>query len=193
MKNSKILSLAFFARTPLDQSPVRRATGSRYSIFSSYGGTTGGPMYFWSRLFAVVLLASAGSAQASVVQSCAPKDADPVQTVRQLYAAVTRGDTAAVSRMFAPGFYVFDHGRRMTGAELASQVDEIRKQKIPYIWTVEDAEGHVTCDTAWVTYKNRHIPIPGSNVLPKDYLESVVLIWLDGDWKLRFFHSTPAQ
>src|SRR5580658_1477401 len=148
-------------------------------------------MFFRSHLFAAVLLAAACSGQAALAGTCAPQGADPAETVRQLYAAVTRGDSAAVSSLFAPGFYAFDHGQRMSGADLASQVDEIRKRRIPYIWTVEDADAHVACDTAWVTYTNRHVPLPGASVPPKAYLESVVLVWLDGDWKLRFFHSTP--
>ena len=142
-------------------------------------------------MFAAIALMVAGASRAAHA-SCAPRNADPVQTIRQLYAAVTRGDSLAVSRLFAPDFYAFDKGERMTGAELADQVDQIRKAKLPFIWTVEDAEPHVSCDVAWVTYTNRHVPLPGATAQPAAFVESVVLVWRGGMWKLRFFHSTPA-
>ena len=123
--------------------------------------------------------------------SCAPRSADPVQTIRQLYAAVTKGDTATVMGMFTDDFYAFDRGKRMTAADLGAQVDKIRMLRPALVWTVEDADAHVLCDTAWVTYENLHVPTNGKGAV-KGYLESVVLIWRAGTWKLRFFHSSPA-
>jgi uncharacterized protein DUF4440 len=145
------------------------------------------------RLFAAVLLASAAFSQAALAGACAPQGADPAEAVRQLYAAVNRGDSASAAHLLAPGFYAFDHGQRMSGAELTAQVDEIRRSRPPYTWTVEYVDAHVACAMAWVSYTNRHVPTPGATVPLKAYLESVVLVWLDGGWKLQFFHSTPAQ
>lgn len=150
-------------------------------------------MYFRLFFFTSMLIVSVIHGPAALAGPCAPKGIDPAKTIERLYAAVSRGDSAALSRLFAPGFYAFDHGQRMSGADLVSQVDEIAKRRPAYTWTVEDADGHATCNTAWVTYTNRHIPLPGADVRPTAYLESAVLVWLDGGWKLRFFHSTPAQ
>ena len=59
------------------------------------------------------------------------------------------------------------------------------------IWTVEDADAHVLCNTAWVTYTNLHVPANGNGEVT-GYLEWVVLVWRAGRWKLRFLHTSPA-
>lgn len=145
------------------------------------------------RAGAALLSATAAVSQPVLAGSCAPRTAHPAEVVQQLYAAVNRGDSAFVAHLFAPGFYAFDQGRRMTGPELTAQIDEIRNSRPPYTWTVEVVDAHVTCGMAWVSYTNRHVPLPGASVPLKAYLESVVLVWLGGSWKLEFFHSSPAQ
>ena len=141
---------------------------------------------------AAVFLAT-GIAEAAEAKSCAPKAApDPSDTIRQMYAAAMKNDKPAMLQALEPDFYAFDGGRRFSRTEFVGIVDMIRAKGQTYAWTVNDPDVHVACDTAWVTYVNRGTVTDTSGTQPRVWLESVVLDWHDGAWKLRFFHSTPG-
>jgi len=60
-------------------------------------------------------------------------------------------------------------------------------------WHVDAAETHVSCDTAWATWTNHGSFTTAAGSLPKIWLESAVFSWRDGEWKIRFFHSTAVE
>jgi hypothetical protein len=138
----------------------------------------------------VMTIAACGSAHA---ETCAPKTApDPADTLKRMYAAAMKPDREAVLREFAPDFYAFDGGRRLSGTELADLATAAHAAGKTYAWSVEAPEVHLACDTAWVAYVNRGSVTDATGTHPLTWLESAVLVWRDGAWKLSFFHSTRA-
>jgi ketosteroid isomerase-like protein len=145
-----------------------------------------------SRLFVGTLLAAAGLAEAAA--ACAPQAApDPAETLRRMFAAAMNSDKAAMLKEFEPDFYAFDGGKRLSGPELSGIVDMMRAKGQTYVWTVNDPDVHVACDMAWVAYVNRGSVTDKNGTQPRIWLESAVLDWRDGAWKLRFLHSTRVQ
>ena len=109
-----------------------------------------------------------------------------------MYAAAMKGDKPAMLAELEPDFYAFDGGRRFSRTEFAGIVDLIRSRGQTYMWTVDDPDVHIACDTAWVAYVNHGSVTEASGTTPRVWIESAVLDWRGGDWKLRFFHSTPV-
>jgi hypothetical protein len=84
----------------------------------------------------------------AIAGACAPQRADPADSVRKLDEAVNLGDSASVSRLFGRGFYAFVNGQRMSGPDVAAEIDKIRNARPPYTWTVEHVDTQVACTMA---------------------------------------------
>lgn len=139
---------------------------------------------------AAVIAFGAGSAAAA---TCAPKNTDPVDAVRQMYAAATVGDRARTVAAFDREGYLFDGGLRFTPEGITDLILKSEAAGAKRTWTIESAEIHTACDLAWATWTTRGTVTTATGTTSKTWLESGVLIWRDGTWKIRFFHSTPAQ
>jgi hypothetical protein len=132
----------------------------------------------------------------ALAASCAPLGPDPVETIRQMYAAATVGDRAGTLAVFDPDAYLFDVGKRYTPAALTDLILKTEAAGTRPQWHVDDAETHIACDQAWATWTNHGSFTSAAGTRPMTWLESAVFIWRDGTWKVRFFHSTrvdPAQ
>jgi hypothetical protein len=60
-------------------------------------------------------------------------------------------------------------------------------------WTVYDPEVHIDCNLAWIAYVNR-----GNFERPSEkkeivWLESAILEYAQGRWRIRFLHSTKMK
>lgn len=137
--------------------------------------------------------ALAVSTSAAIARPCAPKSADPVDAVRQMYAAAMAGDRARTVAAFVPDGYLFDGGVRFTPEGIADFVLKAEGAGLKPRWTIEGSESHVACDLAWTTWTNRGTFTTAAGVEPKLWLESAVLVWQNDTWKIRFFHSTTVQ
>lgn len=139
---------------------------------------------------AAIIAVSGTKAEAA---ACAPATADPVQTIRDMYAAATAGDRAKTLAAFAPGAYLFDGGERFTPEGITDQLLKIEAAGTKPLWHVEESESHASCDIAWATWTNRGSFTTASAVTPRVWLESAVFEWRGGAWKVRFFQSTAVS
>ncbi len=141
-------------------------------------------------MLAALFAAGVGATPAS---ACAPADPAPVaNTLRTLYAAAMSGDAAGMQAVFAPGFYAFDGGRRFDGAGMVALVKGVQANGRTAVWTVNDPDVHITCNTARIAYVNRGAFTDASGTTPITWLESADLVFEGGRWRIAFFHSTRA-
>jgi len=144
------------------------------------------PAFWGAALLAV-------STSPTIAGTCAPGSAEPVDAVRQMYAAAMAGDRAQTVAAFAPDAYLFDGGVRFTPEAIADFILKAEAAGLKPRWTIEGVESHVACDLAWSSWTNRGTFTTAAGTEPKLWLESAVLVWRNGAWKIRFFHSTAAR
>ena len=123
---------------------------------------------------------------------CAPKNAEPVDTLRAFYASATAGDRAKIIGAFDSEGYLFDVGERYTPETIADVILKIEAAGTKPAWNLEEPESHVACDLAWATWTTRGTFTTAGKVEPATELGSAVFVWRDDMWKIRFFHSTRA-
>ena len=141
---------------------------------------------------ALCSLIALGSTPATAA-TCAPAQANPEAAVRQMYAAIAAGDRARTIAAFTEDAYLFDGGKRFTPAGITDTILQAEAAGLKPRWTVESPDSHVACDLAWTTWTNHGSFTTPTGVEPKLWLESAILVWQDGRWKIRFFHSTPVK
>lgn len=124
-------------------------------------------------------------------------DAAITDTLRTMYAAAMANDRPKFDALIAPGFYMFDGGRRFDGDAIMDWVAGYHAQGQVYTWSVTKPDVHIHCDVAWITYTNvgsmrASADAPATQL---SWLESAVLERKSGKWKLVFFESTrvPAS
>jgi hypothetical protein len=132
---------------------------------------------------------------AAHAQTCSTRpgdDAAVVQTIRTMYDAATTDDLKKFESVAAPGFYMYDNGRRFEGDAIMKLIMAQHAKGAKYVWTVTQPDVHVYCDEAWIAYVNDGSVQTGPDAAatPMKWLESAVLRREDGDWKVVFFHST---
>jgi hypothetical protein len=142
----------------------------------------------------------------SAVATCAlgaPASAQPKQepsdqaqilgAVNAVFAAFQTDDAAKFDALIAPGFYMFDGGRRFTGNSLVAFLKQQHLAGYRYEWSVTEPDVHVTGSTAWIAYVDvGRVTDPAGNVTQKTWLESAFLQKQAGTWKFVFFHSAPV-
>jgi ketosteroid isomerase-like protein len=112
-----------------------------------------------------------------------------------MYAMAMKNDVAGFDALIAPGFYMYDNGKRFDGDEIMTKVmPEQYKKGYRYFWSVQEPVVEVDCNTAWITYVNKgSVTMPDGTKADMSWLESAVLEKRNGRWLLRFFHSTRAE
>jgi ketosteroid isomerase-like protein len=142
-------------------------------------------------LAALCLTASAAAPAQPRAPACAPTDPQPVvATLREMFAAATVDDVPRMQAVFTPDFYAFDGGHRFTGMGMADLIKGAHKSGRTLVWTVQEPDVHIACDTAWIAYVNRGSVTDASGTQPLTWLESAVLRFEAGKWRIAFFHST---
>jgi hypothetical protein len=147
------------------------------------------------RHLAATIAACAAFALADAAQAapCAPASAArPVETVRTMYAAAMAGDKVGMTAAFAPEFHAFDQGKRYSANQFGGLIDYLKANHLTMTWTINSPQETVSCDVAWVDWDNLGTITDASGTKPLEWLESAVLRWHNGGWKLVFFHSTPV-
>ena len=127
-------------------------------------------------ILAVGAALAAGGAQAG--PKCARPGAakDVEAAVRGWFAAFAREDYAAGYALQAPGFYAYDGGKRFNGTELGELLRTAKAAGSRVEWNLHDLDVHVACDQQPVTW-----------------LESMVLGYADGRWRVEFLHSDRVR
>jgi|SRR6185436_9710222 ketosteroid isomerase-like protein len=128
----------------------------------------------------------------SLVHAYSPaNDQDKVvETVRQMFVALTNDDLHLFKSVTSTDFYAFDVGKRFNGDELVQLVKNAHASGKIYVWEIIDHEVHIDGKTAWVTYTNRGSIKDAASVKELSWLESAVLRKEKGVWRIHFFHST---
>lgn len=115
-----------------------------------------------------------------------------VETVRAMYAAAAIDDSAALAGIFTADFYAFDGGKRFEGMALPELIKAAHADGKRFVWTVTEPDVEVSGDWASISFVNRGAVGDAAGMAPVTWLESAVLRFEDGRWRVRFFHSTRA-
>jgi hypothetical protein len=135
----------------------------------------------------------AGGAQAA--PACAPPGAakDVDGAVRGWFAAFAREDYAAGYALQTPGFYAYDSGKRFNGTELGDLLRTAKAAGTRVEWNLHDMDVHVACDQAWAAWINTGAGGKAGAMQPVTWLESMVLRYADGRWRVEFLHSDRVR
>lgn len=143
------------------------------------------------RTFALGLAAMLLATAAQAAPVCAPKGAGKAveATVRGWFAAMARDDLQAGDALRAPGFYAYDAGKRFDGPALGELVRSVHASGVRLEWNLGDIDVHLACDQAWTAWVNKGAAGKPGAMQPVTWLESAVLGYRDGRWRLEFLHS----
>jgi hypothetical protein len=131
---------------------------------------------------------------ASAAPACAPKAEGPVvQAVVGMYAAVKASDRAHWAAAVTPDFYAFDGGAKFTGEGLFAMVKGAQAQGKVYEWTVNEPRVRIDCTLAAVTYVNLGGVTDATGRAPLTWLETALLTWDKGVWRVAFLESFRAK
>jgi ketosteroid isomerase-like protein len=114
------------------------------------------------------------------------------ETVRSFFAAATKDDLGKLHAVTTPDFYAFDAGGRFTRDALMDLIKAAHAAGKVYVWTVNDADVHISGDMAWIAYVNHGSVKDAAGTKDVTWLESAVLRKENGAWRIQFFHSTRA-
>ena len=113
------------------------------------------------------------------------------QTMRDMYAALTKDDLGAWRAAITKDFFSFDGGKRFDGDALFDLIKTNHAKGTVYVWTVNDPKVDVACDMALVTYANTgSVTFSATATRSVSWLESATLRHDGQRWRISFFHST---
>ena len=115
------------------------------------------------------------------------------QTLRDMYAALAVDDMMRFKSIVTDDFYAFDAGRRFEGVALAQLVIDAHKAGRQFAWTVNDPDVRLHGDSAWIAYVNTGSVGDALKATLVTWLESAMLRFEHGRWRIAFFHSSRAQ
>jgi len=117
-----------------------------------------------------------------------------VDAVRDAFAAMRDEDRNAWARTTTPDFRAFDAGADFNREQLFGVIAQAHSAGKTYSWSITEPEPHVQCDWAWVTYVNRgSIRDAHGETTRVEWLESAVLRYEGGRWRLVFLHSSRVK
>jgi hypothetical protein len=143
---------------------------------------------------AVALCASLCASFPCLAAQCAPANSTSqvAQTARDLFAATQALDAGKFKALITADFYAYDGGKRFDGLALLDLIKDAKGQGRRFEWTVQDTVVHIDCRTATLVYVNRGAVGDAKAMTPMTWLESDMLRWENGRWKIAFLHSTRA-
>ncbi|HLZ74530.1 nuclear transport factor 2 family protein [Phenylobacterium sp.] len=141
----------------------------------------------------LAVVSTAGGVEAA--PKCAPPGAakDVEAAVRGWFGAFAREDYAAGYALQAPGFYAYDGGKRYDGAALGELLRGAKASGIRVEWNLHDIDVHVACDQAWAAWVNTGASGKAGALQPVTWLESMVLRYEGGRWRVEFLHSDRVR
>lgn len=147
---------------------------------------------------------SAGLAAALALTGCAHTPAAPAcpsspraeaeieRAVHDFYDALRADDLPAFRRVTTDRFYSYDGGDRFDGSALLETVRAAHAKGVHLNWSVGPLDTQRRCDVAWTAWENVGSVGTPPDIKPVRWLESAVLVYRDGRWKIDFFHSHRA-
>ena len=113
-----------------------------------------------------------------------------IETIREMYAAAAIDDEAGLRAIFTDDFYAFDGGKRFDGMALPTLLKAAHAAGKRFVWTVNEPDVQVEGGWASIAFVNRGSVGDAAGMVPVTWLESAVLRFEGGCWRVRFFHST---
>jgi Domain of unknown function (DUF4440) len=148
-----------------------------------------------SALIGTLLSAPLLPAPVMAKSACAPAGKAPdqvVSAIKSVFAAARADDLAGFNAIAEPEFYAFDGGRLFAGTALMSFIQQAHAAGKVFEWNVTEPKVHVSCNLAWITYVNKGAVQDSSGRQEVTWLESAILDYANGHWRIRFLHSTRA-
>jgi ketosteroid isomerase-like protein len=144
----------------------------------------------------VLLLVGGTAPQSAVAASrCAPAATAPKEVVAAMeafFVALRANDQQRFLQITTPDFFAYDIGKRLTGPDMLEFIGKAQASGKHFVWSVTEAEPHVECNLAWLTYVNQGSVGDESGTQPVTWLESAVMEYTNQRWRIRFIHSTRA-
>jgi ketosteroid isomerase-like protein len=143
--------------------------------------------------FSIVAVVLTLTLSANATEKEAPAtgaQAEVVEVVRSMFAALAAEDIPKLRAVIAPDFYAFEAGGRVTGDALIDLMKKAHAGGKVYTWTVNEPEVRIGADMAWITYVNRGSIKDATETKNVTWLESMVLRKEEGKWRIQFLHST---
>jgi ketosteroid isomerase-like protein len=111
-----------------------------------------------------------------------------VDTVDTIFTALQTDDADKLNSVIAPGFYIFDGGKRFNAEQVMAIFKAQHLAGKRYEWNVTDI--HISGNTAWIAYVNDGSISDASGRMHQQWLESGFLEKQAGTWKVVFMQST---
>jgi hypothetical protein len=147
-------------------------------------------------LVGIVLVSANPPLQAaSTTSACAPKAAaksDVVRVMEEVFVALGTDDQSRLEQLTTPDFYAYDGGQRFIGTALFDLIKQGHAAGKHWVWRITEPEVHVECHLAWITYVNQGALEDATGRQALTWLESAILEYSNGRWRIRFLHSTRA-
>lgn len=113
-----------------------------------------------------------------------------IDTVSAVFIAAREDDVAKFDSVVAPGFYIYDGGKRFDGNSVMGLIKALHAAGKRYEWNVTEPDVHVSGNIAWIAYVNKGSITDASGTVEQNWLESAFLEKQAGTWKIVFMHST---
>ena len=150
-------------------------------------------MFKQTAIVAALLMSPAAHANPSSCPEPTKARADVEQTIRDFFVALRGEGDVAFEDVATSSMYSFDVGQRFEGRELADVIIEALGEGVEINWTLGPMDTEVRCNVAWSQWENTGSAGTPPEVRPVRWLESAVLVYEDGRWKIDFFHSQRAR
>ena len=132
---------------------------------------------------------------AAFAGECAPQGGEKQVAIRlqALFDALATDDAKGWNQVVDPTFYAFDANRRLDGNALFDLVKQAHGAGIRIAWRLDEIDVHIDCATAWFSMMNHGSVGDSSGTQPVSWQESGIFNYVQGQWKLRFFHPNRVQ
>jgi hypothetical protein len=144
------------------------------------------------RLAAAALLAACLAAPAGAFAAeCAPPGGEKLvaNQLQALFDAMGSEDAKTWNQIVDPSFYAFDANQRLDGNALFELLRTAHKAGVKIVWHLDQIDVHTDCATAWFSLMNKGSVGDSNGSQPMTWQESGIFNYVQGQWRLRFFHS----
>lgn len=149
------------------------------------------------RLFAAIALVAAVPApvhaEGPACPDAVPARAEIERTIQAFFDGLRLGDKEPLKQTITETFYAFDVGARFPGTKLGESIRAALDRGVVINWNLGPMDIEVRCDVAWSQWENSGSAGTPPDVAPVRWLESAVLVYEEGRWKIDFFHSQRAR
>lgn len=119
--------------------------------------------------------------------------ADIERTIHAFFDGLRLEDKEPMKQAITKTFYAFDVGARFPGTALGDSVWAALNRGVEINWNLGPMDTEVRCEVAWSQWENTGSAGTPPDVAPVRWLESAVLVYEEGRWKIDFFHSQRAR